>query len=342
MKLNGNKKKSDKKKKRRTHPFLIVLLSLGIVAMAGGAYLKLTGGGIKPPDPAVVTPDLTEDSASPAPPPSGGTAQNINSQFKDGFYTIILGGTDLDDYHTDSLMLAALDTKNHKLHVVNIPRDTQVQYAKGKIRKINAAWGVGGIEELQKELASLIGFAPSSYAVVSLKGFGPLVDAVGGVDFDVPQNMNYDDDYQNLHIHLNKGMQHLDGDKAIQLVRFRRYTEGDIKRIEVQQNFLKAVAKQTLQLGNLFKLNEFADIAKKYLKTNLSTGEIIWFGTELMKLSEDDITFYTLPGDVGAYYKKENYVLLYKKQALELINATINPYKKDIENVTMPQVRDDK
>ncbi len=329
---------------------LVVVVFFGV---AGGTFLLLTWG-VGPWNHTVYTPPSPNDGEqiddtpppladpspvsleSPAPSPSP-------SPMKEKFYTIILAGTDHEGYNSDTLMVAALDLENGELHVVGIPRDTQVEYTAGHVRKINAAWGSGGIEELQRELYSLLGFAPEAYAVVNLNGFVRLVNAVDGVDFTVPRDMDWDDDYQNLHIHLQKGPQHLTGEKAIQLMRYRQSNDGtgytDMQRMETQQKFLMAVAKKTLKLGNAFKLPEFMDIAAKNLKTNLSLGDMLWFGDKLMELDVENIHFYTLPGDPEAYYQKQNYYLLNEEKCLELINQTINPYTEDITEVTMPQVR---
>ena len=253
----------------------------------------------------------------------------------EGMYTILVVGTD-GTSNTDTIMVARLDVKNSKLNVMSIPRDTQVNVRRS-MKKINAAWAAGGyggegINLLKKELKTVIGFVPDYYVLVDLNCFVQLVDAIGGVWFDVPRNMNYDDRDQNLHIHLEKGWQQLNGEEAIQLVRFRKnnngtgYLMGDIERVELHHDFLKAVAGQTLQLGNLFKIPEFVSIAQENLDTDLEGGYILWFVQQLMKLKEEDIAFYTLPVASGALYREEDYALVKERETLELVNETINPY----------------
>ncbi len=352
MKLFGSRKKkaenSDENAKPRTkkkwlHMPRWVVVCLCVLLLLFGGYMYVTQALIVPPPiPPTPTPDSSptlpvenvtpsgepQQTASPSPEGESDPGLFLDIGRKEGVYTIILAGTDFGDYRTDSLMVATLDVKNHTLKVLGIPRDTQVN-VKRSSKKINAAWGVGGIDELKKELKTVIGFEPESYAVVDLKGFVRLVDAVDGVDFDVPQRMRKTDTSQNLYIRLDKGPQHLDGEHAIQLVRFRDYEMGDIQRMKVQQDFLKAVAKQTLQLGNVFKIGEFADIAHDHLRSNLTVGQMIWFGQEVMKLQEEDISFYSLPVDIGAKYHKEDYALVREQEALTLINETINPCLRD-------------
>ncbi|MDR1158555.1 MAG: LCP family protein [Oscillospiraceae bacterium] len=358
-------KKTPKEKtagKRPFRPIFLGLLCIGVICLGWAGYLHLTNSVIAPPDtrpdgPHIADQDPLDDGVT-APVSDGAVTPRpvTPAGRREGVYTIILAGTDMGDYHTDTLMVAALDTKNKKLDVLSIPRDTQVAVKRAN-KKINAAWGVGmnarkgdksertvgAVEQLRAELKTVIGFVPDAYAVVDLNGFKKLVDAMDGVEFDVPQNMRYSDPSQNLNINLKKGLQRLDGDKAIQLVRFRRYREGDLKRVEVQQAFLTAVFKQLLSVKHIFKLPEFAAIAQENLRTDLSVGQMIWFGQELMKLEDGSIAFHTLPGDPGAYYRDVNYVLIYRDEALKLINETVNPFTKQItkENVNINHLRDD-
>ena len=138
---------------------------------------------------------------------------------------------------------------------------------------------------------------------MDLTGFAALVDAIGGVDFEVPIDMNYDDPYQDLHIHFSAGMQHLTGEEALKVVRFRHNNDGsgygseDIGRMETQQAFLKAVAKQTLTLSNLDKISEFANIFNAYVETDLSLGNLAWLGKEAISMGADAVSFSTLPGE---------------------------------------------
>ena len=132
--------------------------------------------------------------------------------------------------------------------------------------------------------------------MVDLNGFVALVDAIGGVDFDVPIAMDYEDPYQDLYIHIPKGMQHLSGSEAIKVVRFRAgYASQDIGRMETQQKFLKAVAKQMLKVSNLGKLNDFVRIFQTYVDTDLTLGNLAWLGSEAISIGAENITSPTLP-----------------------------------------------
>jgi LCP family protein required for cell wall assembly len=184
---------------------------------------------------------------------------------KQDVYTFLLCGTDDGNGGTDTIMVAAYDVKNQKMNVMSIPRDTMVNVS-WSTKKINSSYNAGGISRLAQEAGNLIGFPLDFYIKVDLKGFVQLIDALGGVEFEVPYNMNYDDPAQNLSIHVKKGMQHLNGADAVGVVRWRKnndgtgYSSGDIGRIQTQQAFLKAVGKKCLNFGNITKVKEFAEI----------------------------------------------------------------------------------
>ena len=186
------------------------------------------------------------------------------------------------------------------------------------------------MEQTAAVLSEQLGI-PVDYTVeVSLRAFAALVNAIGGVDFYVPLNMDYDDPVQDLSIHFSAGMQHLSGEDALKVVRFRHNNDGtgygseDIGRMKTQQDFLRAVAKQTLRPANLTKVSEFARIFQKYVKTDLELGELAWFGQQAFSAGADNIQFSTLPGEW-----KSPYIYLDAQAVLELVNAHLNPYVED-------------
>ena len=337
------KKKKDPNKSHTGRSILIgILIGLAVVAAGVALFLKFY---IRPPmsdsehmtpdsdSPSISNPDGSDDSITSLPP---------GLTVREGVYSFVVAGQ--RDGNTDTLMVALLDTKAGKLNVISVPRDTVVD-ASRKMKKINAAYSVGGgkakgMEQLRKEMATLVGFVPRNYACVDMKGFVRLVDTIDGVDFDVPMRMYLPEEG----INLRAGQQHLNGDKALQLVRFRGYgpsagklgiDHDDYGRMQMQQNLLKAIAKQTLQLGNLFKVGDFIDIASKDLLSSLDAGNMLWLAEQCMKLDSDDIIFHTLPTysvkyagsstTTGTYYE-----IVKSKEALELINSTINPYTTPI------------
>ena len=249
---------------------------------------------------------------------------------KGGFYTILLSGLDDDNGGSDTNILVAVDTVNGYVYGVSIPRDSKA-IIDGKARKINYAYNKGGTELLADTVSEQLGI-PVDYTVsVNLKGFTALVDAIGGVDFDVPINMDYDDPIQNLSIHFKKGVQHLSGADALRVVRFRHNNDGsgygseDLGRMQTQQKFLKAVAKKMLTIENLVtKMPDYADIFNRYVDTNLSIFDIARFGNAILKMGVDKIDFSTLP---NAW--KYPYIYLDPTETLTLVNTYLNPYVED-------------
>lgn len=266
----------------------------------------------------------------------------LAGQYTEGFYTFLVVGTDDEDYHTDTIMVISLDTVSNKVNIVSIPRDTQVDVSRNP-KKINSAYIIGGVKQLNREIKSILGFSPHYHIAVSLEAFEKLVDTVGGVEFDVPQDMNKIDRAQDLYIHLKKGVQLLDGDKALQLVRYREYYNADIGRIEVQQRFLIALAHKLLRVSNVSKIDEFIDIFKEHVDTNLSLRDMQWFARKALQLDpKKDIAVHTLPSSGFGNYKGHDYVYLDAKEVINMVNQTVNPYIRDIaiEDITVIRLED--
>ncbi len=247
---------------------------------------------------------------------------------KSDYLTFVLCGTDVGDLRTDTIMVAAYDIENKKINIVSVPRDTLINVS-WNVKKINSAYALDGIEGLMEALKNLLGFEIDYYAVVNLNAFKEIVDAVGGVKFNVPEDMYYEDPDQNLVINLRAGEQTLNGDKAMQLIRYRSYAQADIKRISVQQQFIKALFAQTLKVGNIMKINELAGIFSKNMKTDLTTGNLLWLGERMLSVKPEDIATMTLPGTTGSY-NGASYYLLKASEVLTIVNKYLNPWRKDI------------
>ena len=229
-----------------------------------------------------------------------------------GKVNFLLVGVDKEASLTDTIMVASYDLDEAKVSILSVPRDTRM-YVGSRYQKINSAYSIrkdgkkkgrnGTIEAVTRLTKLPINF----YVEFSLSAFRETIDALGGVYFDVPQNMNYDDPEQGLSIHLKKGYQLLDGDKAEQLVRFRNYPMGDIDRTKVQQNFVKALAEQKLNLSIIEKIPELYKTVGKNLKTNLEFSDVAKYALNLTDLTADKVNLYGLPGtpnsvDYGASY----------------------------------------
>ena len=258
---------------------------------------------------------------------------------KGGFYTILVSGVDDDNGGSDTNILMAVDTVNGYVYGVSIPRDSKAIIG-GKAHKINYAYNKGGTKLLADTISEQLGI-PVDYTVsVDLKGFTALVDAIGGVDFEVPINMDYDDPIQGLSIHFKKGMQHLSGADALRVVRFRHNNDGtgygseDLGRMQTQQKFLKAVAKKMLSFENLISNpRKYAEIFGQYVDTDLSVTDLAWFGMQVLGMGVDKIDFSTLPNEW-----KYPYIYLDPDETLALVNTYLNPYVEDrtAEDLNLP------
>ena len=311
-----------KRRRRRSWPRTILLIVF-VLAILAGIYACLVR---KPQVKAAPAGSTSQDVSSSS---SASSEPAPVKERKDDFFTILVSGLDDDNGGSDTNILVGFDAKNQVITCVSIPRDTGV-YINGKSRKINYAYNLGGMEQMRQTVSDALGIPVDFSVEVNLKAFVKLVDEIGGVDFEVPLNMNYDDPYQDLHIHLQKGMQHLNGADALKVVRFRHNNDGsgygteDIGRIGTQQAFLKAVFQK--MLANPQKITAYAQIFSEYVKTDLAVSELAWFGQEALLMGMDKLSFSTLP---GVWSDRLNRWVIDQDAALELVNSGLNPYLID-------------
>ena len=155
--------------------------------------------------------------------------------------------------------------------------------------------------------------------------------------------MDYDDGSQDLHIHVKKGYQLLDGEAAMGVIRWREnndgtgYVTGDIGRIATQQAFLKAVVAQCLQVENVAKIREFAQVFSDNVQTDLTLGNLVWFAEQAAfgGLSMENVNFITMPGNYAGeawsriYHCMQSYVLPDGDALLKTVNENFNPYLEE-------------
>lgn len=282
------------------------------------------------------TPEPTpEPTPTPEPMPEGTKFENTR---QDGVYTVLLVGLDQMSGSTDTILVGRFDTVKHKLNLVSIPRDTIIN-VDSDIRKINSIyagslnWGGNGIDSLMTQIDWLTGFKPDCYAVLDLNTFIQIIDELGGVDFDVPEEMEYM--YQDIlpdggYIYLAPGMQHLDGAHAMALCRYRvSYITGDYGRIDMQHAFLKACAEQFITMGNIPHARAIAEILGENLVTNLSTANIAWFMRQLLQCRSSDIQFYTMPSE-GRLLQGYSYAVPQLWEWIDMVNTCLNPFETEL------------
>lgn len=264
------------------------------------------------------------------------------------FYTVLILGRDTGGGgNTDTMLLASYDVSNQKATVMSIPRDTMVNVS-WDVKKINSVYnsyggGENGIKGLYKEISQLIGFEPDYQVILEWEAVGKIVDAIGGVYFDVPYDMDYHDPVQDLVIEQGKGYRLLDGEDAMQVIRWRKNDKtspygfhngiGDSGRMEVQQSFLKAVIKQVLKPENMLKIGEIINVFEESVETDLTFRNMLWFAEQAYSggLNTNNITFLTMPWEgvyAWSYYYNTylDYVVPIPDELLEIVNTKLSPF----------------
>lgn len=265
--------------------------------------------------------------------------------------TVLIMGVsqDIEAELTDTLMVASYNPKEQKAVLLSIPRDTFTGTNKNKAtasQKINALYQKSP-EKTLEAVNEITGLDVKKYVIIDNKALIQLVDTIGGVDFDVPIDMDYDDVTQDLHIHLTKGYQRLNGAQAEQLVRFRKnnngttysteYGDNDIGRMRTQREFLKVVAEQTIQLKNITKIGNFVDILKQNVKTNITDWEEIKdYIPFAVNFDTSNLEAVTLPGE-PAMYNKLWFFVHNKAETQKMVEELFSQKEEETENIVSNQ-----
>lgn len=310
----GKKEETTGKKKRKLRTRTkVILVVLFIFLLAGGALgytIWKNGGGIKG---AVVA-------------AAGGKDEQ---KLKDlpPLQFLLLGKS---DFMTDTIMVCSYDPKTQQASMLSVPRDTYIGKDKEKARaseKINSRYQLG-VDKTLLAINRVTGMEISYYLVVDTDALVKLVDAMGGVEFDVPIDMDYDDEQQDLYIHLKAGKQKLNGDQAEQVLRFRHnndgttypleYGEQDLGRMRTQREFLQEAFKQFFTISNLFNINKFIDIAESSIETNLDFRTLKDYVPYAVDFSTENLVTDMLPGTPELCNKVWVYIVN-KKEATEIV-----------------------
>ena len=267
---------------------------------------------------------------------------------KEGVYTVLLVGRDVASGSTDVMLLLTYDTKAKTVNGLSLPRDTMMDVGTSS-KRLNAIFNNNkgkdeatqtekGMEALCDAVADITGILPDYYVYVRWEAIGELVDAIGGVEFEVPFNMDYDDPYQDLYIHQKAGLRTLTGNDAMQVVRWRKNNDGsnsgggDIARISIQQDFLKAVAKKCLSPTMFLKLPDLVKIFKENVETDLTVGNILALAQKAYGMNPDTgVSFETAPIGAMVMYNGASMVTLDPDGMLEVVNEKMNPYLRDVQ-----------
>lgn len=251
--------------------------------------------------------------------------------------SILICGTDEDGTRTDTMMLLYLSESEHQVRLLSLPRDSYTLTSSGKAAKLNSAYGrngtgESGMEALLDYVEDIIGYRPDGYILVDFTLVPQIVDLMGGVDFDVPMDMDV------ASVAIQAGYQHLNGKQLMTLLRFRHgYPTADLGRVQVQRQVLKACMDQWLSISHISGALESITLLENSSISSLSRGNYLWIAKTLLtsiKNFEND----TLPG-YPEYRNKVSYYILDKAEIAELINSSYNPYQVAIrpEDLTIAE-----
>ena len=327
-KIDSKNKKKNKKKSKIWSKILIFLLLVLVALVVGVIYkTKQNGGGMQ----GLLTTIVGHDEE---------TLKKL-----DPIQVLLMGmSTDNGAKLTDTIIVATYNPKNQTASLLSIPRDTFVgknPTAGTGYDKINSVYQNKGAEGVLEKVNNLTGLEIPYYMLIDNQALIELVDVIGGVEFNVPIDMNYDDTSQNLHIHLKAGLQKIDGDKAEQLLRFRKNNNGttypesyggnDYGRMRTQREFMIETAKQTLQAKNILKIKDIIDIVYEYVDTNLSIEIIKDYVPYAINIDINTIQSVVIP---GASYGPPKYPLWFfianDKETKDLIKQLY--YTEEVTN----------
>ena len=331
--IKNNKNTKQKKKMKRWKKVLLVLFLILLIAGGVFAYrVYRNGWGLSGMLATVVGHDEE-------------TKKNLGE-----FKCLVLGiSTDEEGaLLTDTIMVASYNPNTQKATLLSIPRDTYTGKNPKKAtayEKINSVYSRNeDPQDVLDEVNELTGLNLQYYVIVKTEGFIKLVDAIGGVTFNVPIDMDYDDTSQDLHIHLKAGEQVLDGDKAEQLVRFRHNNDGttypeeygnnDIGRMRTQREFIMEVIKQTAKVENIFKLGQILEVAEENVITNIDFGVAKDYIPYAVEFNTENLLTATLPGTTPPW-NQTNGVSIFvadEEETEELVQELF--YDRDLDQTT--------
>ena len=330
-------KKNKRKKKKGKYIFrrILVLLLLIIIVCAGILTYKIikNGGGLQGLLFTAVGKENTEETL----------------KEMDRLYCVLMGRS---EEMTDTILLASYDPKNQTASMLSIPRDTYIGSNPNTAtpsNKINCLYQQGP-EKTVDAISKITGIDVKYYVVIDTKALVKLVDTIGGVDFEVPIDMKYDDYSQDLHINLKAGYQHLNGEQAEQVVRFRHNNDGstysdeygqeDLGRMRTQREFITQVIKQTVSAKNILKIGDILDIAYESIETNLSLDIMKDYIPYAVNYDMSTLQTGTLPGE--SVFKNIVWIYLHDDDKTEELVETLFPkspeelaLEEEIENTNI-------
>jgi len=206
---------------------------------------------------------------------------------------------------SDTIMLASYDMEKEQVDIFSIPRDTYYPrkgYKHAAQKKINAVYGSDGADGVVKAVEDITTLDINYYVQFDYEAVKAVVDSIGGIEVEVPNNMNYDDPVDDLHIHFKKGQIVKSGEDILKLLRWRKnnngggYKDGDLGRIKMQQQIVKLGIEKILKGNIVANFIKLQGPIKEYVKTNMSPNEMMYFANKAKNVSSENVYFHTVPG----------------------------------------------
>lgn len=228
---------------------------------------------------------------------SGGHSNEINNPSPERLTVLVLGKDNASEL-SDVIMLTSVDTVKREVCILQIPRDTYVNLDEGYKKLNGMSKKLGGDDKLCRAIEKSMGVNIDGYVSFDTGLVERMVDLLGGVELEVPVDMDYDDPYQDLSIHLKKGKHKLNGKEAVGFVRYRKgYLRADIGRIDAQKIFVAAFARTALEKLGKKDIAPVAGLALRYVKTDLPVNQLISLASAICEITPEKIGFATMPGE---------------------------------------------
>jgi LCP family protein required for cell wall assembly len=221
---------------------------------------------------------------------------DVGAAFHRRRLNVLVVGDQADEGTTDTIVLVHLDLDRRTGTLMSIPRDTWVAVPHHGHMKINSAFSFGGAQATAGVVSTLIGVPIDATIAVDPQGAKQIVDAMGGLNVNVDSDMNYDDNYGDLHIHLKKGEQYLTGGGVLEYMRFRHDAESDFGRMRRQQQVMREIIKELGQPQNWPKVPRLVALARADVKTSLSDTQLQALVELYRGVPQDNVRTLTLPG----------------------------------------------
>lgn len=242
----------------------------------------------------------------------GADLPELDSAGRNNHKNLVVFGTDESGLRSDVIMIFSVDPKNDRLSLMSIPRDTKVKI-NGSNKKINAALSIGEESLAIQKVKDLTGLPIHDYLTVNFDAVETVIDELGGIQFDVPCNMNYRDPDQDLYINIKKGDQLLNGEDSVKVLRFRQYPMGDLQRNQVQQDFFRAAVEQKLNAKYIKKVPALYALVEENITSSLSANELLSYLNTVRKMNEPTIETFELPVSIA-----DPYVVIKEAEAEEI------------------------